>query len=58
MKKKEFYRVGDTDTKKNSPAPEAGECLRNLNPSKNKSSIESGTNSPYQAATGDRRALR
>jgi hypothetical protein len=39
----------------NSGAPEAGVCLRNLNHNKDKTSAESGTSAPYQAATGDKR---
>ena len=44
------WRVGDTDTKKNSGAPNAGMCLRNLNHNKDKSSENQGTN----AASGQR----
>ena len=45
------WRVGDTDTKKNSGAPNAGMCLRNLNHNKDKSSENQGTN----AASGSDR---
>ncbi|MGH9975661.1 MAG: hypothetical protein ACRD8Z_07470 [Nitrososphaeraceae archaeon] len=42
MKKKEFYRGGDIDTKKNSGA-KAGVYLRNLNHNKDKFSANQGT---------------
>ena len=45
------WRVGDTDTKKNSGAPNAGMCLRNLNHNKDKSSENQGTS----AASGSDR---
>ncbi len=50
--KKEFYRVADTDTKKNSGAPKAGVCFTNLNHNKDKSSANQGTSAP---SGGDRK---